>query len=161
MVPRAASRAWLHARFFAHSLCSPHSPHPLHSFVAGYALLTRSARRPFLNQTWDKSSGLLHPNATLNPSFANYHRVLLWYCDGASFAGSVEKPVTTTSNGTNTTLWFRGRAVLVSLLAKLKKDYGLGKAKQVLLAGCSAGGMSTYLHADFVKTQIASPTLTK
>jgi len=131
---------------------------------SGYALSTRStrsARRPFLNQTWDKSSGLLHPNATLNPSFANYHRVLLWYCDGASFAGSVEKPVTTTNNGTNTTLWFRGRAVLVSLLAKLKKDYGLGKAKQVLLAGCSAGGMSTYLHADFVKTQIASPALTK
>lgn len=83
----------------------------------------------FLNETWSKTSGPLHPNTTLNPTFANYHRVLLWYCDGASFAGSVSHPVTNTSTktGKTTTMWFRGRAVLVSLLAKLKQDYGLDK----------------------------------
>jgi hypothetical protein len=33
--------------------------------------------------------------------------------------------------------------------------------QEVLLTGCSAGGMSTYLHADYVKTQVANPALTK
>jgi hypothetical protein len=35
-----------------------------------------------LKDTWDKTSGPLHPDAAVNPTFANFHRVLLWYCDG-------------------------------------------------------------------------------
>ena len=98
-----------------------------------------------LSYTWDKSSGPLHPNATLNPTFANYHRVQLWYCDGASFAGSVSHTVAnTTSNGTLVNLHFRGQEVLNALLAKLKQTgYGLGRAENVLVTGCSAGGMAT------------------
>lgn len=38
---------------------------------------------------------------------------------------------------------------------------GLGQAKQVLLTGCSAGGMSTYLHADYVRDQLTNPALVK
>eukprot|EP00041_Stephanoeca_diplocostata_P002866 m.30099 g.30099 ORF g.30099 m.30099 type:complete len:516 (-) comp13831_c0_seq2:137-1684(-) len=121
------------------------------------SLGTTTVLPPFINQTWDESSGPAHPNATLNPTFSNFHRVVLWYCDGASFAGAREQPVVT-SNGT---LYFRGRAVLDALLGKLKKDYGLDRAKQVLLTGCSAGGMSTYLHADYVHAQLASPALLK
>ena len=26
-------------------------------------------------------------NATINPTFANHNRIVLWYCDGASFSG--------------------------------------------------------------------------
>lgn len=109
----------------------------------------------FLNQTWDKSSGPLHPNTTLNPTFANYHRVLLWYCDGGSFAGAVDHPVDV--NGTQ--LFFRGRAILLAQMAKLRASYGLTTAKNVLLTGCSAGGYATYAHADFVRTLIHSPAL--
>lgn len=111
----------------------------------------------FLNQTWDKSSGPLHPNATLNPTFSNYHRVLLWYCDGASFSGSVDTPVIVG----NTTLYFRGHEVLQALMGKLRQSYGLSDAKNVLLTGCSAGGYSTYVHADYVRTLIQSSALTR
>lgn len=116
-----------------------------------------------MKDTWDKSSGPMHPNATLNPTFANFHRVVLWYCDGASFAGSVAAPVVnTTSSGKQVSMYFRGKQILKAVLAKLKQpDYGLGHAKQVLLTGCSAGGMSTYLHADAVKTEVANPALTR
>lgn len=48
-----------------------------------------------------------------------------------------------------------------ALVGKLKKDYGLGNAEEVLLSGCSAGGMATYLHADYMKTQVANNALTK
>ena len=60
------------------------------------------------------------------------------------------------------TMHFRGQQVLDALLDKLKQPaYGLGTAKQVLLTGCSAGGMSVYLHADYVATQVANPNLKK
>lgn len=109
----------------------------------------------FVNGTWDITSGPLHPSETLNPAFANYNRVLLWYCDGASFAGGVEQPVVVG----DTTLHFRGKAVLEALMAKLRTSYGLSSAKNVLLTGCSAGGYATYAHADAVKGMIESKAL--
>ena len=39
----------------------------------------------------------------------NWNHVLMKYCDGASFSGNRDKPLTT-KNGT--TIWFRGKAVL-------------------------------------------------
>jgi hypothetical protein len=45
------------------------------------------------------------------------------------------------------------------MLGKLKREYGLGSASNVLLTGCSAGGMSTYLHADYIRTQLMNPGL--
>lgn len=51
------------------------------------------------------------------------------------------------------TLYFKGfpilTAVLDSLLAK-----GLNASQEVILTGCSAGGLATYLHADYVKQVI-------
>ena len=51
------------------------------------------------------------------------------------------------------TLHFKGfpilKAVLDSLMAK-----GLNKADEVILTGCSAGGLATYLHADYIASVI-------
>ena len=41
---------------------------------------TTSALPELMKDTWDKSSGPMHSNITLNPTFANC--VVLWYCDG-------------------------------------------------------------------------------
>eukprot|EP00912_Choanoflagellata_sp_UC4_P000050 UC4_evm2s34 len=98
----------------------------------------------------------------MNPMFANFHRVLLWYCDGASFAGSVKNPIiNTTGTGKNVTLWFRGQEVLNSQLNYLIEKFSLGKAENVLVTGCSAGGMATYLQADKVCKIVANPRLKK
>lgn len=43
-------------------------------------------------------------------------------------------------------IYFRGHRILDAILNALFKR-GLKEATQVLLTGCSAGGLATYLHA--------------
>ena len=50
----------------------------------------------------------------------------------------------------NTSLYFRGRGLLNGIFDELLDNRGLDKAKEVLFAGCSAGGLTTYVHADWV-----------
>uniref|UniRef100_A0A1D1XGY2 Pectin acetylesterase n=1 Tax=Anthurium amnicola TaxID=1678845 RepID=A0A1D1XGY2_9ARAE len=86
-------------------------------------------------------SGILSDDPSQNPDFYNWNRVKLRYCDGASFGGD-----SFYQNGT-TLLHFRGqriwKAIILDLLPK-----GLALAQKALLSGCSAGGLSTFLHCD-------------
>jgi hypothetical protein len=50
-------------------------------------------------------------------------------------------------NGTN--LYFRGKLILDALVKHLLSN-GMEDATDVILTGCSAGGLATYLHADYV-----------
>eukprot|EP00731_Ephydatia_muelleri_P030436 Em0021g959a len=68
------------------------------------------------------------------------------YCDGASFSGNVDTPVPWNST---TTIYFRGLKVLNAVLQSLL-DAGMKDASEVILTGCSAGGLATYIHADYV-----------
>jgi len=68
------------------------------------------------------------------------------YCDGASFAGDVEEP----GPYGGKSLYFRGFRILKAILNDLLMNHNLKAATDVLLTGCSAGGLATYLHADFV-----------
>jgi len=72
------------------------------------------------------------------------------YCDGSSFSGNLENAVVFN----NTNLFFRGIRVLNANFADLLQNRGLSNANQVILTGCSAGGLSTYLHLDYVRTLI-------
>ena len=67
---------------------------------------------------------------------------------GASFSGNRAEPYHYPK--TNQTLYFRGARILDAILDTLLEDHGLDKATDVLLAGGSAGGLSTFLHADHV-----------
>ena len=60
-------------------------------------------------------------------------------------------------------LYFRGHRILKAVLSTLSAKYGLSAATEVLLTGCSAGGLSTYLHADFVHDSLTAvaPQLAK
>ncbi|KAK4786914.1 hypothetical protein SAY86_010747 [Trapa natans] len=85
--------------------------------------------------------------------FYNWNRVKLRYCDGASFTGDGQF-----NNGTSS-LYFRGQriwdAIILDLLPK-----GLGNARKALLSGCSAGGLSVFLHCDsFTKYLPASASV--
>lgn len=95
--------------------------------------------------------GLLSPDCTVNPEFCNYNRVHILYCDGNSFSGNRDQPVTV--NGQP--IYFRGKRIMDAVLKTLARDHGLAAAENVLLTGCSAGGLSTYLHADYVGQQLA------
>jgi hypothetical protein len=71
------------------------------------------------------------------------------YCDGGSFSGDRTESIIV--NGTQ--LFFRGRRILDAVLDYLKESHGLASATEVLLSGGSAGGLSTFLHADYVRSQ--------
>jgi hypothetical protein len=90
--------------------------------------------------------GLMSSDCTVNPDFCNVNRVHILYCDGNSFSGNRDAPVVV--NGQP--IYFRGKRIIDAVVKTLVRDHGLGKAENVLLTGCSAGGLSTFLHADYV-----------
>ena len=46
--------------------------------------------------------------------------------------------------------YFRGRRIIDAVFNDLKANLNFNAATELLLTGCSAGGLSTYLHADYV-----------
>lgn len=100
-------------------------------------------------------TGVLDPNPATNPDFAHHHHIVLWYCDGGSFSGDRTEPVVVASGGRtpNQRIWYRGKRVLDAILDYLKVELAFGEATEVLLSGGSAGGLSVYLHADYVRAQ--------
>jgi len=107
------------------------------------------------SKTWPKvishASGLSSDDCTVNPDLCNAHHVLFKYCDGNSFTGDRAEPLKVTGpGGAERALYFRGRRILDAVLDTLLDHMGLASAETVLLAGCSAGGLATYLHADYV-----------
>ncbi len=92
-------------------------------------------------------AGLQSLDATQSPQFYNATHVFLAYCDGASFSGDQDSPHHYNSS---LSLHFRGRSILDGVLDALFARHGLGQAREVLLKGCSAGGMATYIHADYI-----------
>lgn len=105
-------------------------------------------------------TGVLDPNAATNPDFANFHHVVLWYCDGGSFSGDRAEPVVVASGGRslNQKVYYRGKRVLDAILDYMDVEFGLSSATEVLFSGGSAGGLSVYLHADAVRARFGETT---
>ena len=114
-------------------------------------------------------------DAAANPLMADWNHVLLAYCDGAYFNGDLSDAInvttTTTANGNNnhgdatadnstttntTTLFFAGRHILDAVLDDLALRHGMSNATDVVLGGCSAGGIATYMHLDYVARRLTT-----
>ena len=89
-----------------------------------------------------------------NPLMYNWNSIEIRYCDGASVSGDKKGP--TNVNGTN--LMFRGRAILDAEIKSILIDRGMDKATDVIVSGCSAGGLATFLHCDHWQAAIAKAT---
>ncbi|PVH35787.1 hypothetical protein PAHAL_7G279400 [Panicum hallii] len=87
-------------------------------------------------------SGILGGGQKSNPDFYNWNRVKVRYCDGSSFTGDVEA----VESGKN--LYYRGFRVWRAIMDDLLTARGMNKAQNVLLSGCSAGGLAAILHCD-------------
>jgi len=87
-----------------------------------------------------------------NPDFFSWNHVVFAYCDGASFTGAADKPIIV--NGTK--LYFRGFYNLKAIIHDLLVNHGLNKATEVILAGESAGGLATFIHADQIAEMLPS-----
>lgn len=130
------------------------------------ACLLRSNTTLGSSKTWESAisaGGIMSDDCKVNPDLCDFNRVYIRYCDGASFSGNRDHPLTVTGrDGKAKPIYFRGRRIMDAVLETLK-GFGLGTAQTVLLTGCSAGGLATYLHADYVhlKLQALAPALTK
>ena len=95
---------------------------------------------------------ILQANCTANPYFCGWSAVYAQYLDGTSRSGDVAAPVAV--NATST-IYFRGHRILRETLAALLAPAGpgagvpsLAAAPRLLITGSSAGGLTTFLHAD-------------
>ncbi|XP_042007282.1 pectin acetylesterase 10-like [Salvia splendens] len=97
-------------------------------------------------------TGILSDKAWENPDFYNWNRVKVRYCDGASFSGDGENRAAG--------LHFRGQRIYHAAMDELMSK-GMRNANQVLLAGCSAGGLAVILHCDRFRGLFPSSTKVK
>lgn len=88
--------------------------------------------------------GYFDPFPRTNPMMYNWNMVYLRYCDGGSFSGNNE----TVATYKNQKLYFRGKRVREAAYASLMASANLGAATDVVVSGCSAGGLATFLHTD-------------
>ena len=114
--------------------------------------------------------------------FCRFHRVMIKSCDGHSFAGDAVIPPPSTSpirrlsrasrhdrpkldqgsadalSGLSTQallpLHSAGRAILRATMDVLTRELGLVDAADVLVIGCSAGGLAALLHAESIRTAL-------
>eukprot|EP01084_Bolivina_argentea_P088259 159366_1 len=100
----------------------------------------------YIEQT-KKGDGYMYNTYGSNPLAYNWNTVYVRYCDGMSFSGNNFTNITTSGN---TTIYFRGWNNLNAVFDKLRDDYGLNNATNVLFTGSSAGGLSTWLHSDYI-----------
>lgn len=97
-------------------------------------------------------------DCTQNPTFCNFNYAAIPYCDGMSQLGSRDDPIIFANTTFSTKLWARGLDNLQETLALLLSMTSLKSAKQVVVTGCSAGGLSTYLHLDRIAGVLSPST---
>ena len=90
--------------------------------------------------------GITNADCDKNPSFCNYNTVYVKYCDGNSFSGARSDTVRVDDKE----LHFKGFFILEAVLTDLFANEGLDEATDVLVTGCSAGGLSAILHSDYI-----------
>ena len=93
------------------------------------------------------SNGMLSNDCSTSP-FCNATAVHLNYCDGASFASS-------RGYDEASGLQFSGAFIFNATFERLL-SLGLGSATEVILKGCSAGGLAVYLHCDLFADMLAA-----
>eukprot|EP01047_Picozoa_sp_COSAG01_P037282 COSAG01_NODE_2954_length_6801_cov_3.612951_1_plen_737_part_00 len=101
-------------------------------------------------------SGYFSADPVRNPTMHDWNHVHINYVDGGSFSGNRSAPVF--DPATNRTLYFRGKRILRAVLLDLLGSRGMRSATQMVLSGCSAGGLAVYLQADYVASLLPSAT---
>jgi len=94
--------------------------------------------------------GYFSTDPASNPLMYNWNSVYLKYCDGGSFSGN--NMTVTVYNGKD--LHFRGHLNLEAMFDDLFNVRGLKSAAEVVISGCSAGGLATYLHVDWWRARL-------
>jgi len=97
--------------------------------------------------TVDMGDGMSR-DASTNPLMKDWTFVYLPYCDGGSFTGDAMS-----SSGPQ--LYFQGLKIRQAVAASLRALNGFDDtATDLVVGGCSAGGLAAYLHVDWWASQV-------
>ena len=107
--------------------------------------------KPWKPRLAEDAHGMTSSNCTINPAFCTWTMVYMYYCDGVSFSGDRATPVDVPGAKVSP-IYFRGKRIMDANIADLLANRDLGAASRVVLSGHSAGGLATYLHADYLRT---------
>merc|ERR1719242_1046765 len=102
--------------------------------------------------TANYDSGYMATDPSVNPLSSNWNTIYVKYCDGQSYTGNNDTVLSGSAD-----LHFRGWRILNGVFAELDKNYNWSKATDVLMSGCSAGGLTTWLHSDHVHDTFVKP----
>ena len=97
------------------------------------------------------AQGLLNNNAS-NP-FGSWTAIFVEYCDGTSYTSDRAQPVTVGKDK----IYYRGWRILNALIDDWLTQ-GMDNAGAVILSGTSAGGLTTYQHAEYIKSRLPVTT---
>ncbi|CAH2076086.1 unnamed protein product [Thlaspi arvense] len=95
-----------------------------------YRKTTRRGSSRFMEKALN-FTGILSNKPQENPDFFHWNRIMLRYCNGASFAWD--------SQDEGSQLFYRGQRIWQVAMEEFM-SLGMQKADQALLSGCSAGG---------------------
>lgn len=94
-------------------------------------------------------------NKENNPLMWDWNHVVIIYCDGGYFGGSNSTP---TYYGTaNERLYFNGADIQAAVMADLDEKYQLSSAEDLVVGGCSAGSLGTFMTVDWIARQPSAP----
>lgn len=116
--------------------------------------------------TPDAGLGILSSDAEVNADFAGFNRVFVPYCSGDVWAGDADgasNPFGEEAGGEGGDFsgYFEGHRIVMATLVDLGVLPGAGgggaaPAADVVLTGCSAGGVGTFLNCDTVGAALAA-----
>merc|ERR1712070_298198 len=94
-------------------------------------------------------AGMHSVDPSVNPMFFNWNHAYVHYCDGGSYSGNRAEPYV---HSDGTTVYFHGALILSEVITHLLENdaYKMRKAKDVILAGESAGALGAMLNANSV-----------
>jgi len=111
---------------------------------------TQRANTPLgSSKTWATTSDMgdgMSRDPQVNSLMYDWTLVYLPYCDGGSFTGDAVN--------SSPMLYFRGLRIREAVVASLKAYYAFDSATDLIIGGCSAGGLATYLHVDWYASQV-------
>jgi hypothetical protein len=100
------------------------------------------------------AEGILSNDPTKN-IFADWTKIIILYCDGSFHQGMTKDPY----SYKDTKLYFRGAVNTRSHFQYIHNRFNLSNAERVVLSGTSAGGIATYIWADYLKGFIGNPAV--
>lgn len=98
----------------------------------------------------EKAHGMMSNDSLVNPDFYNWNKIYVLYCDGSSLNSEVSKPIQVG----NDVVYLRGHRILQATMESLLETMlgpGFPHPTDVMVCGCSAGGLSTWLHLDYIR----------